>query len=333
MDLQTMNELPLVSVIVPIYNVEKYLDRCVESIVNQSYSNLEIILVDDGSPDGCPQKCDTWAKKDNRITVVHQKNRGAAGARNTGIDIATGDFIGFVDPDDYIYPNMYEVMVNDAKLYAADLIIIGAEKVYDDGTKHYVGPGVGTMVLSSSQAFQYINLPGYFDIAPWSKMGRSDLFKGLRFPVEEKTSEDYPVAFSLLARSKKIIYNSDPYYAYCQHAGTLSHYVSDAKYRFTKEMLSFVKAHYPESAKYALYGHVIAAIAVYDTILANGERDSWRNYEKEIIHLVHQAYPIIKSLIPSWSARWIQLTFFKFFPVLYRYVFPLYKKINKKTVD
>ena len=96
-----MNDQKLISVIVPIYNVERYLEKCVNSILVQTYSNLEIILVDDGSPDNCPQLCDQLAKKDSRIVVVHKKNGGLSSARNAGIDIARGEYIGFVDSDDW----------------------------------------------------------------------------------------------------------------------------------------------------------------------------------------------------------------------------------------
>ena len=101
-----VSEEPLISVIVPVYNVERYLDQCVKSIVEQSYRNLEIILVDDGSRDACPGKCDMWAAKDNRISVIHKANGGLSSARNAGLDQARGDCIAFVDSDDWIDPNM-----------------------------------------------------------------------------------------------------------------------------------------------------------------------------------------------------------------------------------
>ena len=101
----------MISVIVPVYNVEKYLDNCVESIVNQTYKDLEIILVDDGSPDNCPAMCDEWAKKDSRIRVIHKENGGVSSARNIGLDNVTGEYIGFVDSDDYLESNMYELLL------------------------------------------------------------------------------------------------------------------------------------------------------------------------------------------------------------------------------
>lgn len=108
---------PLISVIVPIYKVEDFLDKCVKSILNQTYSNLEIILVDDGSPDKCPQMCDDWKRKDKRIKVIHKLNGGLSSARNKGLDMCAGEFIGFVDSDDYIAPDMYEKLYNTFETY------------------------------------------------------------------------------------------------------------------------------------------------------------------------------------------------------------------------
>lgn len=112
---------PLISVIVPIYNVEKYLVRCVDSIVNQTYKNLEIILVDDGSPDRCPQMCDDYAEKDSRIKVVHKKNGGLSDARNAGMAVATGEYISFIDSDDWIETSMFELLLNNIFQYDCEI--------------------------------------------------------------------------------------------------------------------------------------------------------------------------------------------------------------------
>ena len=125
--------MPKISIVVPIYNVEKYLKQCIESIINQTLQDIEIILVDDGSPDNCPQICDEYAKKDNRIKVVHKKNGGLSSARNAGIEVATGDFIGFVDSDDYIELDMYEKMYNIAKENHVDFVVSDYYKVSDKG--------------------------------------------------------------------------------------------------------------------------------------------------------------------------------------------------------
>lgn len=119
-----MREHSLISVIVPIYKVQDYLDECIESIINQTYSNIEVILVDDGSPDRCPQMCDEWAKRDSRIRVVHKKNGGLSSARNAGIDVAKGEYISFVDSDDFIckdaLQNLYDRIKNDKSYYVCN---------------------------------------------------------------------------------------------------------------------------------------------------------------------------------------------------------------------
>lgn len=111
----------MISVIVPVYKVEPYLDRCVRSIVEQTYTDLEIILVDDGSPDNCPAMCDAWAEKDNRIKVIHKQNGGLSDARNAGMDIASGDYLGFVDSDDWIAAEMYQVLYDMLQRDSSDI--------------------------------------------------------------------------------------------------------------------------------------------------------------------------------------------------------------------
>ena len=125
----------MISVIVPVYKVEKYLRQCIESIQRQTYSDLEIILVDDGSPDGCPAICDEYARNDKRIKVLHQENGGLSVARNVGLDIAKGEYIAFVDSDDYIKENMYEMLYNKIVMEDADLIICSYDKVDENNNK------------------------------------------------------------------------------------------------------------------------------------------------------------------------------------------------------
>ena len=122
----------MISVIVPVYNVAAYLDRCVKSIVNQTYADLEIILVDDGSPDQCGTMCDNWAMKDKRIKVVHKENGGLSDARNAGIEVASGDYIGFVDSDDWIEPDMYQDLLEAVEREGAELAVTGINRTYDN---------------------------------------------------------------------------------------------------------------------------------------------------------------------------------------------------------
>ena len=130
-----MSEQPLISVIVPIYKVEQYLDRCVQSIVDQTYKNLEIVLVDDGSPDNCPAMCDAWAAKDGRVQVIHKENGGVSTARNAGISIARGAFFAFVDSDDWIDSTMIAELVSCAAEYHTDVTGMLYRVVYSNGWK------------------------------------------------------------------------------------------------------------------------------------------------------------------------------------------------------
>jgi len=146
---------PLVSVIVPIYKVEAYLDQCIESIVNQTYPNLEILLIDDGSPDGCGTICDRWAEKDPRIRVVHKENGGLSDARNTGMALATGEFLMMPDSDDYLLPNTIQTMVNYALDHHAQCVLGGYQRLYPDGSLIQHSGTEQLIVCHSKQEIEY----------------------------------------------------------------------------------------------------------------------------------------------------------------------------------
>lgn len=201
-----MNKEPMVSVIVPIYNVEKYLKRCIDSILNQTYKNLEIILVDDGSPDKCPQICDEYAKEDDRIIVIHNKNGGVSSARNAGLDIARGKYIGFVDPDDYINYDMYSAMVNEMDNFACDAVICGFCQVSEKENKIIRKESLQSKVLSVEECFKELFSFSGLDIKPvvWNKLFKRDIISDLRFCEYIEISEDLLFCVEYLLRCDKI---------------------------------------------------------------------------------------------------------------------------------
>ena len=149
-------EKDLVSIVIPIYNVEKYLDRCIESVVNQTYRNLEILLIDDQSPDNCPRMCDDWAVKDNRIKVIHKKNGGLGMARNSGIEIATGEYICFLDSDDYIDQDTIEACVAAAREHQAEVVCFGMHRVNAEGSVVFsMVPNTGKTLFCGSEVQEY----------------------------------------------------------------------------------------------------------------------------------------------------------------------------------
>ena len=139
-----MTDYVKVTIVVPVYKVEKYLDRCVSSLINQTLKNIEIILVDDGSPDSCPALCDAFAERDSRIKVIHKANGGLASARNAGLKTATGEYVGFVDSDDDVEPDMYESMLNIAESESVDFVMCDYKRILSDGTSYIKTLGIKT---------------------------------------------------------------------------------------------------------------------------------------------------------------------------------------------
>lgn len=202
---------PKISVIVPIYNVEQYLDQCVQSILNQYYSHLEIILVDDGSEDRCPQMCDDWASKDPRIIVIHKNNGGLSDARNAGLDICTGDYIAFVDSDDWINLGMFLLMMQAIEQEEADLCACGIISCYQDrevrwGNKEY-------LTGNSEVMLDRLYSDSVFPVCSWNKLYRRELWADLRFPVG-KICEDAFTTYLILHKSEKIVQIKEALYYY-----------------------------------------------------------------------------------------------------------------------
>ena len=199
---------PLISVIIPIYRTEKYLHRCLDSVISQTYTNLEIILVDDGSPDNCGKICDEYAAKDKRVRVIHQANQGLPGARNTGLEIATGEYIGFVDSDDYIEPDMYEYLYG---LIIKDKAAFSMCNVFDAKGFHLHKQG--------KQAYLLI---GALDIFPfhhwfyaWNKLYRRDFIADLRFNTTTSYGEDGLFIFELIKTNAPVAVGNQAEYHYC----------------------------------------------------------------------------------------------------------------------
>lgn len=202
----------MISVIVPIYNVAEYLPKCIESVINQSYKNLEIILVDDGSPDRCPEICDEYAKKDKRIKAIHKKNGGLSDARNAGLEIAKGEYISFIDSDDYINEHMYEDMLSAIENADADLCICGYDRVNDDGeicsSSHFKNA-----VLSQNDAFEMLVQGNVFFIVAWNKLYKRIVFDKLLFR-KGKIHEDEFIMHHVYGECNKIVTLEKAYYYY-----------------------------------------------------------------------------------------------------------------------
>ena len=198
--------MELLSVIVPIYNVEPWLERCVRSILGQTYGNLEILLVDDGSTDGCPALCDRFGEEDPRVRVIHKKNGGLSDARNAGIDMASGTCLAFVDGDDWIDAGMYEAMMGALAKEGADLCACSYKRIRRDGV---LDPSTGKRTVWEGQGMLeafLLELDEYqIQNSAWNKVYKRELLGELRFP-KGKLYEDIVFTTKLLSRVRKGVY-------------------------------------------------------------------------------------------------------------------------------
>ncbi len=227
----------LVSVVVPVYKVEKYLDRCIESIVNQTYRNLEIILVDDGSPDNCPQMCDEWSSKDNRIKVIHKENQGAGIARNAGINIAQGEYICFIDSDDYADKSLIEKAYKTIKENAAEVVVFGHTSfdelngklksyIPESPNKCFEGEDVKktflpNLIENTCDSAQLRNI----SLSLWSCFISLELIKKIGWQLvseRELLSEDSYSLIELYSKVNKVVILPESLYFYFQTPNSLS---------------------------------------------------------------------------------------------------------------
>lgn len=203
----------IISVIIPVYKTEKYLDKCVESVINQTYKNLEIILVDDGSPDNCPKVCDDWASRDNRIKVIHKKNGGLSSARNSGIEFATGTYLMFTDSDDSLETDMIEFLYNLVKQDDSDIARCGF--FFDDGkTLNSENTDFSVKYPDYDQLMIDLVSNGYTSGAVWNKIYKSKSVKSKRFLDEDGCSEDIMFNFRFYQQMPKAVFCDIPKYHY-----------------------------------------------------------------------------------------------------------------------
>lgn len=213
-----MQQNELISIIVPIYNVEKYLKRCIDSIVNQTYKKLEIILVDDGSTDKSSNICDNYAKEDNRIKVIHKKNGGISETRNIGIENCQGKFIGFVDPDDYIGKDLYNILHHNLIESDSDISICNF-KTFEFESIDFTNI-IGYIQYNNIDALKELIFDKKITSHLWNKLYKKELFDSIKFPLN-KIYEDLSVMYLLFYKSKKIVFSNSIQYGYYQRANSL----------------------------------------------------------------------------------------------------------------
>ena len=214
---------PLVSVMIPIYNVFDYLDRCIESVINQSYSELEIILIDDGSPDDCATICDEWAKKDHRITVIHKKNGGQAEARNYGMQIICGEYVSFIDSDDYIADDFFEVLLSAALEHHSDIVVCDFAKTYENGDCEQYHDDLAVSEFSTHEGMVALLNGTTFYLHVWDKLYKRTIVEAIDFDVG-KIHEDVFWIYQAFGAADSITKINRTMYFYLQReSSTMGH--------------------------------------------------------------------------------------------------------------
>ncbi|MCQ4948498.1 glycosyltransferase family 2 protein [Bittarella massiliensis (ex Durand et al. 2017)] len=262
---------PTISIIVPVYKVEAYLDRCVQSILNQTFSDFELILVDDGSPDRCGQMCDVYAQGDRRVRVIHKKNGGLSDARNAGIDAARGEYLGFVDSDDEIAPDMYESLYRLLQEGDADLSVCGLCDYFADGTAIPQAKQELKGVFAAEEALGEVLRGQSISVNAVNKLYKKNLFDGIRFPVG-KTTEDGFIMVKLVAKTERVAVDTAVKYRYWRREGSITTgSFSEKDWNVVEaytENEQFVRQNYPHllpAAEFRLiwaYKHIVDRLAL-----------------------------------------------------------------------
>lgn len=322
-----MNDL--VSIVVPIYNVEEYLPRCIDSIAVQSYKNIEIILVDDGSPDKCGEICDKYEAQDNRIKVIHKSNGGLSSARNAGLEIASGNFIVFIDSDDWIDKNYIEVMYNDMISYNADIVVPAFCISYDSGKQHS-----GTIIknlteYSRKRALENFLFNGYITPCVASKMWKKELWNEIKCP-EGKLFEDQFTTYKLIMIASKVVFDPSIYYYYFKREGSIGHSSFNDR---TYDLLKAIKEEYEEITKVfpELTSSLKVARVVWEMVFINMmintdryERDAVAKIQKRTRKCLSDVYKC--KYIDN--VRKIEISLFCLEFHLYKFVYKRYKAIK-----
>lgn len=277
-----------ISVIVPIYNVEQYLKKCIDSIVNQTYKNLEIILVNDGSLDNSGKICDEYAKNDDRIKVIHKNNGGLSDARNAGLEVITGDFISFIDSDDWIDLDNYEVMIKNIIKYNADMAVTNINYVYKDRFKHkYNEEKIRT--FNKEEAMGELITGGLIQPVVWNKLYKKEIIDDMKFKVG-KLNEDEFFTYKICSRAEKIIYIPNVLYQYRQRRNSIMGTYSLKRLDGVEalcERMKFIKCKFPQLYSQEKLIFCYACIYHYQMLLKNNIEDKNAkelliNYRKSI---------------------------------------------------
>lgn len=301
-----------ISVIVPIYRVEKYLKKCIDSILNQTYKNIEVILVNDGSPDRCGEICNKYAQLDKRIKVIHKENGGLSSARNAGLRIASGDYVSFVDSDDWIEPHMYEILIKNVIDYDAQISCGGVSDLLEQEDLYSIikstfNGNVEVYLDNKEEAIKrFLSSPW----AAWGKLYHRSIHQDIFFP-EGEINEDEAIALSLLQRCDKVVYTNESLYNYIKHPNSITTTSFSRNkldwHKHCKQDLEFIEKKYINLVEYAHERYIRSIMWSIRSMISSKD-----NFELEISSFIQELKKNSKKirdnqLICSKEKFWINI--------------------------
>lgn len=324
----TANEkhMKMISIIMPVYNAEKYLKESIESILNQTYTNYEFILVNDGSTDNSLNILQQYSKRDKRIRVFNQENAGCAAARNNALNKVEGEYIVFVDSDDIVHPMLLEALMNDAIEYNSDISICCYQEFVDSYSFDKMEPSCRCIEMNSEQAIEALN-DKKMTAALWSKLYKKELFVSERLPLIT-TSEDIFLAYKLIVNSKIITLNSSKLYLYRKNINSISN--TKVNFNFVSEgekITKYIKKSVPYRYEKTVRNYLLSSIAVYNSMYLKNNFD-YKN-ARYIRKIVGYWFDEIKESDLLDSKDRLKVVLFTKFPLCYCFIFNFFRILGR----
>ncbi|HKG06355.1 MAG TPA: glycosyltransferase [Pedobacter sp.] len=323
--------MPRLSIVVPVYNKDDYIDSSVKSILNQSFRDFELILVNDGSTDHSGEKCDNFSRTDSRVRVIHQSNRGVSEARNTGVKAATGSYIGFVDCDDELEIDMYETLIDTALKHDSDITICGVRKFFPHKTEFSYGTQA-VIIFNKEEAIRGL-LRKDFARSVYDKIFRTEIAKKVLF--EGRLNEDTFYNFQTIMEAKKVVFNDVLKYNYIIREDSASMSQFSAKYfdiiNFSRRMVEICETHVQSAVRDAKYFDLVNNISLLNTMVISGKNNIDKDYM--LVYKNIMGYSSFISANPIKKKHRYAYVFLKINPKLYNFLMKLYCRIFDADVS
>lgn len=329
-----LNDKFKISIVVPVYNLEGYLSPCLDSLINQTYKNLEIILVDDGSTDNSRDIIEDYKKKDSRIISLYKKNTGVSDTRNKGIDIASGDYIGFVDGDDFAEPEMFEHLLDNAIKYNADISHCGYQMVFPSHIDYYYNTGK-LVVQDNKQAVIDVIKGEFIEPGIWNKLYKKSVLSNVRMPVDIRINEDFLFNVEAFKNAECSVYEDKPYYHYILRKGSAAtsgvseHKVFDGK--IVRERICEIFKDDNEVYPYALDNLLFSCISIMRTMVVNKSARIYKKKTKPIKQDISRLYKECKTLGILSKRMKMDCLMIKYCPFAFNMLYKVYDLIFKTS--